>query len=483
MPTHELPSLDLAREILVRALAESPADRTEISWTEAIHRQERSNPTASSRSRDGGTKPRERPEPGMMRELSLVVRVTERGRVGVHRAAALDRAELANAIRQALADARLAPFLESGKSGGANSATGNDTASTHRVGALTTASDLLWDAEIADLSAEEAKALLAHGLGPDETARFEWTEGRIGFAASGAPPRLAALTGAALTLRAGSGPAAGSAEGVARSLSALAPGLLLDLTRERRAVLEFAPAPSTAVPLALAPKAVASLVAGFARAALDSQSIRMAIDSGAPQSWPLHGRLGERIASNRLNLLDDPTDADGLALPFDACGATCRPIELLASGVLRAAALTPSLAAALGLSAYLGELPLAIDFDQAAPLHLAVAPSDPTAGLALDQLLAAADDGLWIAALSTVEVYDAVSLHFRTVAHGVRRIVGGRIGPAVPNLIWEAGLLEVLSHVAAVGSAKTAVANGPPWLGATLSPGLVIEPLFTLRPV
>ncbi len=483
MPTQELPSLDIAREILVRALAESPADRTEISWTEAIHRQERSSPTASSRSRDGKLKAPERPEPGMTRELSLVVRVTERGRVGVHRAAALDRAELANAIRRALADARLAPFLKSGEPGAANSAPGNEAAGAHRSGAPPVASDPMWDAEIADLTAEEAKALLAHGLGPDETARFEWTEGRIGFAASGAPPRLAALTGAALTLRTGSGPATGSAEGIARTLSALAPGRLLDLARERRAEAPLGPAPSSAVPLALAPKAVASLMTGFARAALDSQSIRMAIESGAPQSWPLNGRLGERIASNRLNLLDDPTDAAGLALPFDACGATCRPIELLAAGVFRAAALTPALAAALGLSAYLGELPLAIDFDQAAPLHLAVAASDPAAGLALDQLLAVADGGLWIAALSAVEVYDAVGLHFRTVAHGVRRIVGGQIGPAVPNLVWEAGLLEVLSHLAAIGRTRTAVANGPPWLGATLSPGLVIEPLFTLRPV
>ncbi|HEV7668874.1 MAG TPA: metallopeptidase TldD-related protein [Thermoanaerobaculia bacterium] len=478
MPTPELPSLDIAREILVRALAESPADRTEISWTEAIHRQERSAPGEAKR--EGRRSPQGspvRPEPGMHRELSLIVRVVERGRIGIHRAAALDRAELAAAIRRALADARLAPPAKAAPEGAVK------ISATPEI-----AGDLLWDAEIADLAADEAKALLSQGLGADENARFAWTEGRIGYAATGSPPRVASLTGAALELRAGRGPATGSASGVARKLSALAPCRLLDLARERRADPTLAAPSGAAVPLLLAPQAAARLATAFARAALDSRAIEEALDRGARNgsAWPLFGHLGEQIASSRITLADDATDSLGLPLPFDAQGASSRRIELIAAGIFRGAAVTQPQAAALGLPASLAELPLAIDFDQAAPLHLALSASDPAAALAPEDLLAAADGGLWIAALSPLEVYDPGTLRFRAVAHGVRRIEGGKIGPAVPNLIWEASLLEVFARIAAFGAERIAVSDrshGAPWLGATLAPAMALEPLFTLRAV
>lgn len=480
MPTPELPAPDIARDILARALAESPADRTEISWAEAIHRRERSSRAGKEATRkETPLKGSTRAEPDLTRELSLIVRVTERGRVGVHRAAAFDRAELAAAIRRALADARLAPssprLPETPATGAATPAAAPEIPSGS-----------LWDAEIADLSAEEAKALLSQGLGAEETARFAWTEGRIGFAATGTAPRVASLTGAALSLRIGRGPATGSAEGVARRLSALAPGRLLDLARERRADPNLAEPPGAPVPLVLAPQAVARLATEFAHAALDSRAIEDAIAGGSPQAWPLFGHLGEQIAASRLTLVDDATDPLGLPLPFDARGVSARRIELIAAGIFRGAAVGRDLAAKLGLPAGLGELPLGIDFDHAAPLHLSLSASDPAAALSHDDLLAAADGGLWIAALSPVEVYDPGALRFRAVAHGVRRIVGGKIGPAVPNLTWEASLLEVFARISGLGAEPIAVAHrshGAPWLGATLAPAMGLEPLFTLRPV
>ncbi|MEP7013483.1 MAG: metallopeptidase TldD-related protein [Acidobacteriota bacterium] len=480
MPTPELPSLDIAREILTRALAESPADRTEISWTEAIHRHERSGRAEAAKEsnrKDPSRKISSRAEPGTTRELNLIVRTTERGRVGVHRAAAFNRAELAAAIRQALADARLAPapaaLPESPAKGAVTPAAAAEIPSAQ-----------LWDAEIADLSAEEAKALLSQGLGAEEAAHFSWTEGRIGFAATGAAPRVASLTGAALSLRIGRGPATGSAEGVARRLSALAPGRLLDLARERRADPNLVEPPTSPVPLVLAPRAVAQLATAFARAALDSRSMENAIADGALEGWPLFGHFGEQIAATRLTLLNDATDPEGLPLPFDACGVSARRIELIAAGIFRGAAAGRELAVKLGLPPGLGELALAIDFDQAAPYHLALSASDPATALALEDLLAAADGGLWIAALSPLEVYDPGVLRFRAVAHGVRRIAGGKIGPAAPNLVWEAGLLEVFARISGLGAERIAVghrSDGAPWLGATLAPAMGLEPQFTLR--
>lgn len=482
MPITSLPSLEAARDILARALADSPADRTEISWTEAVHREERSSraePRRESARKDAPRKGSALPEAGTIHELSLIVRVTERGRVGVHRAASFDRAELAAATRRALADSRLAPAASSPVLPESSTKGGTSPAAP----ASSEAGSELWDAEIADLPAEEAKALLGEGLGADESARFAWTEGRIGFAATGGAPRVAALTGAALSLRIGRGPATGSAEGVARRLSSLAPGRLLDLARERQADSALAEPPAVPVPLVLAPLAVAHLATAFARAALDSRAIEDAIAGGTPQAWTLYGHLGEQIAASRLTLVDDATDRAGLALPFDARGASTRRIELIGAGIFRGAAATPDLAVRLDLPAGLGELPLAIDFDQAAPLHLALSASDPAAAVSADDLLAAADGGLWIAALSPLEVYDPGALRFRAVAHGVRRIAGGRIGPAVPNLVWETSLLEVFARVAGLGAEPVAVANGAPWLGATLAPAMGLEPLFTLRAV
>ncbi len=483
MQTSPLPSPDVAREILARTLAESPADRTEISWTEAIHRQERSSGGDAQRS---GRRPSSVGiEPALRRELNLVVRVTERGREGVYRAAALDRQELATAIRAALADARLAPPPAAFDPGALPEA-----APTERSGSPAETSAALWDAEIADLSTEEAKALLAEGLRADESAHFAWTEGRIGYAATGATPQVAALTGASLELRAGRGPATGSAQGVARMLGALAPGCLLDLARDRRADPALGEVPASVVPLVLSPKAAARLAIALARTALDSRAVEDALARGTkaqgeenPTAWPLFGRLGDQIASTHLTLLDDPTDPAGLALPFDSSGTSTYPIELIAAGIFRAAALTTALARRLDLPPGAGRLPLAIDIDQAAPLHLVLRSSDPAAALPLDALLAAADDGLWIAALTSVELYDRSALRFRAIAHGVRRIVGGKVGPALPNLVWEAGLLEVLSRVSSLGADRIAVPHGSPWLGATLAPALGIEPVFQLRPV
>ena len=481
MPTLALPSLDAAREILARAIADSPADRTEISWSEAVHRRERSgrpDGKAEAPRKEAGRDARRpvpsRAEPGPVRELNLFVRVVEKGRTGVYRAAALDRAELATAIRRALADARLAP-----------SPPHPPELPPKGAPAEPVPAEALWDAEIADLTAEEARELLSQGLADDESATFAWTEGRVGYAATGMPPRVASLTGAALALRIGRGPATGSAEGAARRLSTLAPGRLLDLARARRADPALADPPAGPVPLVLAPLAAAQLATAFARAALDSRAIAERIAGGEPKAWPLFGRLGEPVAASRLTLLDDATDREGLPLPFDARGAWTRRIELISGGLFRGAALSRDLAERLDLPASLAELPLAADFDRYAPSHLALVASDPASALAEESLFAQADGGLMIAALSPLAVYDPGGLRFRAVAHGVRRIDGGTIGPALPNLVWEGSLLEVLAHLSGIGAERVAVVDldrGTPWLGATLAPAIGLEPLFTLRP-
>src|ERR1700720_931261 len=103
MSRTELDSLEEMRPPLERTLAASPADSTEIIWIEA----RRTQVTAGRGRRDqaraagpGGRAPCER---------NLLVRVRQSGRTGLHRTGGVEPSELENAVRDAVAQARLAP--------------------------------------------------------------------------------------------------------------------------------------------------------------------------------------------------------------------------------------------------------------------------------------------------------------------------------------------------------------------------------------
>src|SRR5258706_14791367 len=80
---------------LERLLAGSPADETEISWLE-VRRGQESN----------GKRRRDTYE---LHERTVLFRVRESGRTGLHRTSVSTLSDLENALRDALAQARLAP--------------------------------------------------------------------------------------------------------------------------------------------------------------------------------------------------------------------------------------------------------------------------------------------------------------------------------------------------------------------------------------
>jgi predicted Zn-dependent protease len=84
-------------DLLQRALARSPADETEVVWTESILA------TTSSRPR--------RPAVPERLHRTVAVRVLERGRLGSYRTGTVGAGELDDAIRQALAQSRTRPAL------------------------------------------------------------------------------------------------------------------------------------------------------------------------------------------------------------------------------------------------------------------------------------------------------------------------------------------------------------------------------------
>ena len=97
-PTPTPPTLPPISEMLSRlerALASSPADATELIWVEARRGQE-----------SNGKRRRDSYE---LQERMVLARVRESGRTGTYRTNACEISDLEGAIRQAMAQARLAP--------------------------------------------------------------------------------------------------------------------------------------------------------------------------------------------------------------------------------------------------------------------------------------------------------------------------------------------------------------------------------------
>jgi predicted Zn-dependent protease len=141
--------------------------------------------------------------------------------------------------------------------------------------------------------------------------------------------------------------------------------------------------------------------------------------------------------------------------------------------VLKTPAVDDKLAAAIGRPV----TPHLVAPDEALATHLFLLPTSRSDA----ELLAAADGGLWISGLDPVECFDPCRLRFRATARGVRRIAGGELARAVPDLVWEDSLLELFNRVVAVGSETASWAMGGGLLGAVTSPALVVERAADLR--
>jgi hypothetical protein len=68
------------------------------------------------------------------------------------------------------------------------------------------------------------------------------------------------------------------------------------------------------------------------------------------------------------------------------------------------------------------------------------------------------------------------------VARGVRRIENGALGRALPDLLWEASLAEVLTGVLGTGREPVVVAGDELLLGGVSAPALAVGPAGRLSP-
>jgi predicted Zn-dependent protease len=451
-------------ERLERVLAASPADATEIAWLET------GRAGVSNRQRD--------PVPTPWRERTVLVRVAERGRAGFHRTGADSVGELESAVRQALGEARVGPPRAPRPL--AEASAGEEETSD------------LFDPRLAGLDPEAARAWLAEGLEKDESATLDWSEARLVVTHSAGLRRTTRVTAATVAARCGRGAGAGRAAASARALGAPALAAALERARNRRAEpgveddgetgLETAApggggaahtadggrvddggadadateaprdTPGETLPVVLAAEAAAALVELLARFAL------------APRPADLAPPLPDLQLDPALTLRDDPTDPEGLPLPFDLAGRAGRAVELLRDG-------RPAGAAAGGEAA-----PPSDGRDDGVR-HLLLAAGDRGLG----ELLAAAEGGLWIAGLEAVECFDPGSLRFRARTVGTRQIAGGRLGAVEPPRLWEDRLDRALARLLGVGSERVTLALGGSVLGGVTAPALALAEAAGLR--
>ena len=423
---------------LERLLAGSPADATEISWLE-VRRGQESN----------GKRRRDTYE---LHERTVLFRVRESGRTGLHRTSVSTLSDLENALRDALAQARLSP-----PSPEPLAIPGGDAPVDVRG---------VFDPELARMTPGAARDLLQRLAARGETARIGWSEGRIAVASSRGLRRAADVTSAWMEVICARQPGAGRAAAASRSLAGLDPQQVFERARRRSGPPEVVRPPEGPAPLALSQEATAALLEVLNRQTFTSESFHSGVSF-------LRESLGQPVFHPAVNLRDDPTDPRGLPFPFDLLGAAARPVDLVAGGV----ALTPAIDDRLSRALAVPPTAQRVATDEVAPTHLFLLPGEASG----EELLRAADGGVWVAALEPLEVYDPQALRFRAVARGVRQVDGGALGRSLPDLVWEDDLRRVLSRVLAVGSHLVPIATGAGLFRATTAPMLAVAGAGGLR--
>lgn len=440
MPASPLAPIEEMVARLERALSSSPADDTEIVWIEARRGQE----SNSRRRRDSFE----------IQERTLLVRVRESGRVGMHCTDAVDLASVEAATRQALAQARLAspapPLLVP-----------EGAAGEPRI-----AADLC-DPELVRMGPARARELIQGLADQGETAWLGWTEGRVAVVNSRGLRRAAEATAAWVSVSCGRTPGAGRAAAAARTLDRLGAAAVRDRARSRHAGEGgAAELPAGPYPVVLSPEGAAALVDLLNRQALTPASFHDGTSF-------LRDRGGEAALHPAVSLRDDATDPEGLPFPFDFLGSAKRPLRLIDRGVFLGPVLDERLARAMDRL----PTPHLVAPDEAVAAHLFLAPGDSD-----EELLRGAECGIWIGALEAVEGFDPRALRFRAVARGVRRIEGGALGAALPDLVWEDRLPDLLSRVLGTGRSAVPVVAGDPLFGAVSAPMLAFDGVHGLRP-
>jgi predicted Zn-dependent protease len=406
---------------LETALSHSPADETELVWLEVNHG------TASNRG--------QRIDARALPERTVLVRVIDRGRVGSHRTGTSEPSEIDTAVRMAIAQSRSRDPLP-----GLPHLPADDSP-------LTKTSDL-YDPELAALDVDGARALLAKQRRRRETVWLQWADARVAVFNSRGVRRQMAVTGA--TFEASS----------SRSLKGLEPQRVIERARSRHASGPVGDPPTGSVSALLSPEATIQLLDILNRAAFSAISYYRG-------SSFLRQHLDVQVFDRGIHLRDDGTNPKGLPFPFDLEGTAKRPVDLIFKGSPKTPALDQRQAAQLGLP----PTAHAIGGNDARAENLFLLPGETSE----DQMLLAADGGIWIGSLEHLECYEPTRAQIRAHARGVRRIERGQLGQSLPDLLWEDGLLRIFSSLLALGAEPVVWSPRAGFFGAISAPSMAIS--------
>jgi PmbA protein len=183
----------------------------------------------------------------------------------------------------------------------------------------------------------------------------------------------------------------------------------------------------------------------------------------------LVGRLGQRVCSPLVTIVDDATAADTIGVGFDFEGVPKRRVTLIDEGV--AASLVYDFRAATGHGVEpTGHGLPAPSAEGALPMHLSMLPGQtPLAGL-----VAGMERGLLVTRFHYTNLVNLMDTTITGMTRdGTFWVEDGRVAGAVRNLRFTQSILDALSSVRAVGSETELAAEDG--YGAARAPALAID--------
>jgi PmbA protein len=183
----------------------------------------------------------------------------------------------------------------------------------------------------------------------------------------------------------------------------------------------------------------------------------------------LVGRLGQRVCSPLVTIVDDATAADTIAVGFDFEGVPKRRVTLIDEGVASSLVYDFRAAAGHGVEPTGHGLP-APSAEGAVPMHLAMlAGQTPQA-----DLVAGLERGLLVTRFHYTNLVNLMETTITGMTRdGTFWVEDGKVVGAVRNLRFTQSILEALSSVRAVG-AETEMAAEDGY-GAARAPALAID--------
>jgi PmbA protein len=183
----------------------------------------------------------------------------------------------------------------------------------------------------------------------------------------------------------------------------------------------------------------------------------------------LVGRLGQRVCSPLVTIVDDATAADTIGVGFDFEGVPKRRVTLIDEGVAASLVYDFRAATALGVEPTGHGLP-APSAEGALPMHLSMLPGQTPQA----DLVAGMERGLLVTRFHYTNLVNLMDTTITGMTRdGTFWVEDGRVAGAVRNLRFTQSILDALSSVRAVGSETELAAEDG--YGAARAPALAID--------